>query len=460
MGSECDFEVLPSGHQERSRCRNRHVNQLDEGLKTWENAAGGQENMSNTKSLIVFAWAMEIVGVTGGAANSVYTTFGEKLPDTLLGYVPAIPMAVLAMAELGRVPLASVVYNKRWIMRVVALSGIAALGYLAVENWTFGFERVVDLRLKQVKVAQQKLNKAEFDLTLARQQRDRLAADAKEKREEFGRSLDQWGKGIEQTTAQIEQDAKSHQENLAQIREACRLIRDRCMVQRSQDEDKRYASEISRLNSQLDFQRDEKNKVHSQIQALTKSDAEGVVALSGRIAEAGDRVKDARQDFRSAADGNQIYRLAAGWFGVSVADVTQEQFSAARLVFSTFSSIAVALAGSVAALVHYSHNRIPGNPSELARLLAPLLRARRAYYARMRKRVVREVPGPERVEYRDGQAPPILVEKEVPRFIDRIVLIPRFGIRFPVYLNSLFRQENSQTSPTISNVTAFSKRGA
>jgi hypothetical protein len=27
--------------------------------------------------LITFAWAMEIVGVTGGALNSTYTTFGD-----------------------------------------------------------------------------------------------------------------------------------------------------------------------------------------------------------------------------------------------------------------------------------------------------------------------------------------------------------------------------------------------
>jgi hypothetical protein len=307
--------------------------------------------MSNMKSLIVFAWAMEIVGVTGGAANSVYTTFGEKLPDTLLGYLPAIPMAALAMAELGRVPLASVVYNKRSIMKIIALSGIAALGYLAVENWTFGFERVVDLRLKPVKVAQQKLNKAEFDLTSARQERDQLAAGAKEKREELGRSLLQWEKGIEQTTAQIGQEAKSHQENLVQIREACRLIRDRCMVQRSQDEDRRYGDEIARLNSQLYLQRDKKDRIHSQIEDLTEKDAKAVLALHRSVTEAEDRVRDFRQEFRSAADGNQIYRLAASWFGAAVSDVTQEQFSKARLVFSTFSSIAVALAGSVAALV-------------------------------------------------------------------------------------------------------------
>ena len=33
--------------------------------------------------LIVFAWLMENVGVTGGIVNSTYTTFGENLANTL-----------------------------------------------------------------------------------------------------------------------------------------------------------------------------------------------------------------------------------------------------------------------------------------------------------------------------------------------------------------------------------------
>ena len=35
-------------------------------------------------------------------------------------------------------------------MQCVAILGLAALGYLAVENWTFAVERIVDLRLKPV----------------------------------------------------------------------------------------------------------------------------------------------------------------------------------------------------------------------------------------------------------------------------------------------------------------------
>jgi hypothetical protein len=88
--------------------------------------------------------------------------------------------------------------------------------------------------------------------------------------------------------------------------------------------------------------------------------------------------------------------------------------------------------------------------------MTKVARARRAYYARKRKPIVREMPGPERVVYRDGKEP-IVVEKEVVRWIDQIVLIPRWGIRFPVHLNSLIRRGSDAADQT-SNVMSFAKR--
>jgi hypothetical protein len=117
---------------------------------------------------------MELIGVTGGALNSTYTTFGDDLPVTVAGYIPAVPMVALAAAEFGRVPLASAVYDKHRVMQAVAVLGILALGYLAVENWTFGFERVVDLRLKPVNAAARELARAEAEFSRVKDQRDHL----------------------------------------------------------------------------------------------------------------------------------------------------------------------------------------------------------------------------------------------------------------------------------------------
>jgi hypothetical protein len=392
---------------------------------------------NNAKILIVFAWVMELVGVSTGVLNSFYTTFGGELPKTIAGYIPAVPMIALAVAETGRVPLASVIYEKHKFMQLVAILGILALGYLAVENWTFGFERIVDLRLKTVNAASSELSRVESDLSALVDQRSQLASSGGEKRQELRRGIDQRDASIAELTSQLNKEADIHQKNLEGIREACRIIRDKCMVPRSQAEDVRYAGEVDRLTHALTQQREDRKGLQTQIDDLVSSDAQAVAELDRKIGTARGIVAEAHKTVRSAQDANQIYRLAASWFGVSVSNVTEEQFAMARWVFATFSAVAVSLAGSIAALVYYARSRVPGAPSFFAELMTKVARARRAYYARKRRPLKVEVPGPERVEYRDGKEPPIVIEKEVVRWIDRIVLIPRWGIRKPIDVNAL-----------------------
>src|SRR6267143_1274409 len=180
---------------------------------------------SSGKILIIFAWAMEIVGVTGGVINSIYTTFGPDLPKTFAGYIPAVPMVALAVAELGRVPLASVIYDKHKFMQGIAILGIVSLGYLAVENWTFGFERIVDLRLKDVNVASRELSRAEAALSALREHREQMGASSNQKRDELRHGIDKRDASIAELTVQLAKEAEVHQRNLEGIREACRIIR-------------------------------------------------------------------------------------------------------------------------------------------------------------------------------------------------------------------------------------------
>ena len=418
--------------------------------------------------LIVFAWVMEAVGVTGGIINSTYTTFGENLPNSLAGYLPAVPMVALAVAELGRVPLASVFFHKHKLMQGIAIVGIAALGYLAAENWTFGFERIVDLRLKTVNTASWEQSRADAELATLVERRKQMTTTDSQKRDELRRGVDQRESRIAELTKQLSAEAEAHQKNLEGIREACRLVRDKCIVPRSQAEDTRYMAEVGRLSADLALQREESRQLQSQIDGLVSRDANEIAALDQRIAVAAASAEEAHKALRSAADGNQIYRLAASWYRVSTSNVTAEQLATARWVFSTFSAIAVALAGSIAALVYYSHSRVPGAPSLLGGLMAKVARARRAYYARKRRPLKVEVMGPERVIYRDGKEPPTIVEKEVVRFIDQIVLIPRWGIKNPIHINALLRrgngrsrseyQEAEDSAEVLSNVTPLGRK--
>jgi hypothetical protein len=254
------------------------------------------------------------------------------------------------------------------------------------------------------------------------------------------RGINQRDGSIAELTAQLSKEAEVHQKNLVEIRDACRLIRGECIVPRSRAEDGHYAAEVSRLSAERATQLEDRKRLQLQIDQLVKTDAGDLAGLDQEIAVAERTATEARKTLRRAADGNQIYRLAASWYGVSTSDVTEEQFATARWVFSIFSAIAVALAGSIAALVYYARSRIPGAPSALGRLIAKLINARRAYFARKRRPLKVEVPGPERVEYRDGKEPSIVIEKEVVRWIDRIVLIPRWGIRMPTYINALIER--------------------
>jgi hypothetical protein len=292
-------------------------------------------------------------------------------------------------------------------MQAVALSGMLVLGYLAVENWTFGFERIVQLRLDPVNKAQLALSHAETEYADLEKQRDQTATGDSRKRDELR-------DGISKRDAAIKEEDETHRKNLEAIREACRVVRDKCMVPRSREEDQRYEKVVSRLSK-------ERDQLQSQIDDLVKTDRNGVAEQEKTIAAAALKVTEAKRSWQDQVSKNQIYRLASSYFRVDTSEVTAAQFATARWVFSTFSAVAVALAGSVAALVYYAHERAPGTPL----FLAKIARARRAYYARKRKPVYRDVPGPERVIYRDGKEPPTVVEKEVVRWIDRIVLIKR-----------------------------------
>jgi hypothetical protein len=153
------------------------------------------------------------------------------------GYIPAVPMVALAVAEFGRVPLASAIFNKYKLIQGIAVVGIVALGYLAAENWTFGFERIVDLRLKSVNAASRELSRADADLAALVERRKQMTTADSQKRNELRRGIDQRNNSIVELSKQISQETELHQKNLEGIREACRIVRDKCIVPRSQAED-------------------------------------------------------------------------------------------------------------------------------------------------------------------------------------------------------------------------------
>jgi hypothetical protein len=419
---------------------------------------GRPHHQNRLPLLIVYAWAMEIVGVGCGVLNAGYTTFGDKLPDRVWGYVGATPMIVLAVAELGRVPLASAFFYRGKVIRCLCLLAILALSYLAIENWTIGFERLFSMRLNEVMAAAS---------AVARADADRLALDSENNQEANAQKRAELRAGVKTREAsiaaladQVRAASEAHGQNLVNIGQQCKLVRVSCIKPRSELEDRRYEAEVAQLNGMKAKEEQEKIGRQAEIEKLVQSDAHDAETIAQKRAAAAALLNARREEFRRVADNNPIYRVAASWFRAT--QLTPAQFATTRWWFATISAVAVALAGSVAAFVHYARPVLPGSSSILEIQMARLTRTLRAYIARKRKAVIREVPvfrdGKEFI-FREGKE---IVVKEVVRYVDRIVLIPRWGTGLVNYINSLWHYPRSrpvQDQPANdNNVTSVDKK--
>jgi hypothetical protein len=444
------LDIGTNGHKLSKTTSGQAANSNEPPKFEKQATSGRPRDPNHLLLLIIYAWAMEIVGVGCGVLNAGYTTFGDKLPDTIGGYVAATPMIVLAVAELGRVPLVSAFFHRSKMVRCLCLLAIVALSYLAIENWTIGFERLFSMRLDEVMTALSAVTRAEADQLVLEKEYDK-EADA-EKRAELRIGVKTREASIAALGDQVRAASEAHSHNLLNIGQQCKLVQGPCIKPRSELEDRRYEAEVAQLNGMKAKEEQEKASLQAEIDELVKSDAHNAARLVQRKAAATAVVNERREEFRRIADRNPIYRVAASWFGTK--ELTQEQFALTRWWFATLSAVAVALAGSVAAFVHYARVVTPESSSILGIQLTRLARARRAYIARKRRAVVREVPvfkeGKE-VVFREGKE---IVVKEVVRYVDRIVLIPHWGTGLVKYINSLWyypRSRSTQEPPANDN---------
>jgi len=393
--------------------------------------------------LITFAWAIEVVAAVVGFVNAIVTTYpyGE-LPKDRWQWLWALPMGMIAVAELGRIPLTSVLFHRHLRIRLVALIGIIFLAGLAFENWMFGFERIVQVRLDRVTKAESTLADANAKLERITSERTDTNTSNAERRHE----LDNQKTDVEK---QIKDDEDQRLAELRAIPQRCRYVRERgngpgCTVTQQNQINQRYNRAIAPLRAQQAAYR-------NQINDLINNDHNNNNKVN--VDDAKHEVNKAQSRLDNEKRDNQIYRFAAMWYSRGDATkVTPQEFDKARLFFTVFSALGVALAGTVAAFVYYARERVPGELWS-SRLFGKFWRARRAYYARKRRPIYRDVPVEvekekivyrdvpvQKIVYRDGKET-VEVEKEVTRWIDRIVLIPRWFLKTPIDVNSLIREE-------------------
>jgi hypothetical protein len=340
-------------------------------------AAKAQQEVGKMKKgliLITFAWTVEAFGVLAGLVTAIVTNFPAFAEGDFneswwkLLYVP--PMAMIAVAELGRIPMTSILYQRNTRMQIIAVVGILVLAGIAFENWFFGFERIVELRLKPVSAAVLVQSRKEDELADKEKQRAEAATAETQVREEFRKER-------EANEEAIASENEAHQKNVVQITASCRLTPrgDQCMITKLEDESRRHNDVMGPLLKQRD---DINKQVKERVKTTTKE-------LDAEISKLRLEVTAAKKDTKEQKAQNQIYRIAAMvyWVEGGVSKVTDHQFEVIRLWFCAFSALALSLVGTVAALVYYAADRVPTKYGPIGKMIAGI----RAYFARLRGRI-------------------------------------------------------------------------
>jgi hypothetical protein len=179
---------------------------------------GNNAVANKSGNLIVFAWGAELFGIALGVANSISLTFPKSLPENLFGWLPVLPVAILAAFELLRIPLAQAFQQAQQFMpRLLALIAMIALVGIALENWTLGLERTLNQRIHQAEQFRADHQDAQRAIA-AREEANRRTKGALETEVLSARQE------LEVIETQIAAEHRRHVDNMERVKDCLKLV--------------------------------------------------------------------------------------------------------------------------------------------------------------------------------------------------------------------------------------------
>jgi hypothetical protein len=377
---------------------------------------------------IYFAWLIEGCAVVLGLVNAYMTSLDRSNLPLHKSVLIAAPFAMIAVAELSRIPLVQLFfYSRSYLIRIACLVAVIATAGLTIENFAFGIERLVNLRAEDVTTARKAQILAEENLEhLAILQGQSLAA-LQLRREQLEASRDDRTRDIETLTQQVAAVEDGRQKDTQQHTERCKGAGSRCnsapYLATINDQANK---QLVPLQAALAKQRDEANRIRTELEKVITQEAEARSRAELENRDVQNTVAKAKQAVSQIVDDSQMHRIAAMVYSTSPRQVTDEQFGTVRAFFSLFSATIVSIMGTMLAIGYYSegqsldHNaRLREACLQMTAARTKLYRGLRALLARRRKRLVREVERVVEVPV-DRQVEKIVeITREVP--VDRIV---------------------------------------
>ena len=366
--------------------------------------------------LIFFAWFFEVFGVIFGAANSLVVTFGEdpnKWPTNLVAYSAAAPLIVLAACELLRIPMAAAYHMPRsfWL-KALGLTAFIGLWGIGIENWTFGIERMVALRLKPAEAIHIELRQIDRQIADTIEEQKRAAGALAAAQTDLDEQIKRDGAALKANAERIAEENRAHAEKIAKIADYCMKIKEICVAPQTKQENDRHNEVMKSLNKEA------ADISASLSMARKRVEGQATEAREGPSVVQLERDRNAIKDklAREVRD-NSIHRIAAAWFHVPAENLTEEQLAKAKNFFSLFGAIIVSGVAGAAAFIYYA----PASKPWIKRSIRGLI-------ARLRKRVVREVKvDVEKIVHVDVPGPP---EKEIPVLLKEttVKIVPVRGL--------------------------------
>lgn len=357
--------------------------------------------------LIVVAWIIEVVVILIGFMLALFAGLEHAPAGFLPAASAAAPFAAGAVVEISRIPLvegAFSVQGRLW--PTIAATLVLLFGALTFNNLLFGFERAFNLRIEQVREAEQRVTNRQAtvdnqerrirELESQRDELDRqltnLRSDAGGAQVRAAGDIDSAGKDIEQIRAfenarleaiEREREAmlKRQEKERNEAYAACRRTDQRCTLTAVANRHRRELALLDKL------QKDQQAVMDSRIDAIGRSRDEARKERNASIARVDDRIRetdaalqtvraqiaatetqlsssrsdlgDAEAEVVGARRDSQMHRLAKVVFG-------REDDGSAQRMLGWFAAIAagvLAMAGSGLAAVYYRAKM--KNPVEL-----------------------------------------------------------------------------------------------
>ena len=302
------------------------------------------------------------------------------------------PVAIIAVMEMMRIPLSGWAAHLRPVARIGAFIVMGAIALMTFEGMAMAVERFMDQRVLDVVDAREAFDtakdaEAHHDADYARLKAELDAAraakadlDGKRPAAVAAPPTAQCGGGVD--------------------RRGRRLPVYPCHSKPDEEAVDANARALNAYNDDVRKASDSVAKAEAALNALPKPD--GAV------------VTNAQKALEHAAAGSTMYRVAASWFGVSVKDLTEEQFEKFKRLAVIVVAGSAATATMVVSFVSHATPIDPKSPSKLIRSL-------RAWIARRRKAVVKTVVVEKPSGIKTVEVPKIV---EVERVVTKHIHVP------------------------------------